>query len=213
MTPHDPNPAAGVRGLLLLAAVLLFAPACGDGSDSAASDCAACHGVQAEAWESFSSHKALYGCDFCHQMVTATPGQGHRASTACDHCHSESGHPPGQASGDADPVDICLDCHDPHGSANIYLIRETISIAPGETSAIDFRNTVGRADYGHAELGVADGGENDLEPGSGLCEACHVRTVYYNRTAAAEDHFTDRCTRCHDHAVEFLAVRTHRSDR
>ncbi len=193
----------------LLFALILFAiPACGgdsgEPSDAASAECATCHGVQADAWENFSSHRALYGCAFCHEEADSTPGTGHRASPGCDRCHSEQGHPPKGILFPRDGrLDTCPSCHDPHGSKNIYLIRESLSAGFGKTVCIDFRNVEGRADYSFAELGAEEGGENGREPGSGLCEVCHRWTKFYDRYATGEDHFTDRCSGCHDHAVGF----------
>lgn len=193
---------------LLLALFLFAIPACGGGSgepsDAAPAECAACHAVQAGAWENFSSHRALYECTFCHEEADPVPGPGHRASPGCDRCHSEQGHPPKGIWSSRDARnDSCLGCHNPHGSKNIYLVRESLSVGPGKTACIDFRNVRGRADFSFAELGAGEGGENGREPGSGLCEICHRWTKFYDRYAAGEDHFTDRCSVCHDHAIGF----------
>ena len=196
---------------LLLTLFLLAVPSCGGDSGEPSgivpAECATCHGAQVGAWENFSSHRALYECAFCHEEADSIPGPRHRTSSWCDRCHSEQGHPPKGIWSSRDARgDFCLSCHDPHGSKNIYLIRESLSAGFGKTACVDFRNVEGRGDFSFAELGAEEGGENGREPGSGLCEVCHRWTKFYDRYATGEDHFTGRCTGCHDHALGF-AVR------
>ncbi|MEW6439733.1 MAG: multiheme c-type cytochrome [bacterium] len=197
---------------LLLIAVLPALLSCGDdGGGSArvdASDCGGCHTGQVAAWENFSSHKGVYQtCTFCHEEADPEPGPGHRTSAWCDECHSEAAHLPerlGVAARDGSlQLITCTTCHDPMGSRNIYLVRETILVEPGRGVPVDFRNIEGRADFGFAELGTEDGGLNGIEPGAGLCEVCHAETAAYNRDGTGVGHFTSRCTGCHDHAIAF----------
>src|SRR5262249_71703 len=69
-----------------------------------------------------------------------TPGPGHRAVEACQTCHAEpQTHAPG---GTALP---CTQCHDPHGSRNINLVRETITTPSGANRPIEFNNLLGPA--------------------------------------------------------------------
>jgi hypothetical protein len=202
---------------LLAVAISLVLPACGGddrgGSGAVSSeDCGVCHVSQVAAWEGFSSHRALFDCSSCHAEVNPVPGTGHRVTPGCDGCHSEASHPaPRPASGveasdgmqQDSPTPSCARCHDPHGSKNISLIVESIRLRDGRQLAIDFRSRLGRADGSYAELPASEGGTNDREPGSGLCEVCHAGTRVYNRSGTGEAHFTRRCTACHDHAHSF----------
>jgi len=77
----------------------------------------------------------------------------------------------------------------------------------GGCVSVDFQNVEGKADFSYAELGEEEGGQNDREPGSGLCEVCHILTRYYNRYGTGEDHFTSRCADCHNHGSGFRVER------
>jgi hypothetical protein len=169
--------------------------------------CTDCHTNQATAWSNFSSHQGIYSCTFCHEEADPIPGEGHRTSPWCNQCHSEAGHPPERLGVSSESERLlfvnCLTCHDPHGSRNIYLIRERLLIGQGEPVPVDFRNIKGRADFSYAERGTEEGGQNGLEPGTGLCEVCHTRTKFYNRTATGGNHYAGRCAGCHNHAIGF----------
>lgn len=212
----------GTGGAPLLALFLLLAvSSCGGGEDGqalrSAGECSGCHASQVAAWANFSSHRGIYGtCTFCHQEASPAPGEGHRTSPWCDQCHSEANHPvPRLAAADAADAPLfttCTTCHNPMGSRNIFLIRERVLVEEGVRVPVDFRVPEGRADYGHAELAAADGGENGLEPGAGICECCHASTRYYNREGTGERHARARCTRCHDHAIGFQVETAHDAD-
>jgi hypothetical protein len=207
-------PVTGRARWALLLGLSLALHSCGDdGGESIHADpedCSGCHRAQAEAWQNYSSHKGIFGtCTFCHEEAAREPGQGHRTSPGCDACHSEQRHPPDRILSDEGlHFFTCTSCHNPMGSVNLYLIRQEILVAPGKRAAVDFRNTEGRADYSYAELGTEDGGENGKEPGSGLCEVCHVNTDAYNAAGTGRRHFTSRCVACHDHAIGFEVRRT-----
>jgi len=196
------------RWLLFLVMFSAIASCGGDESIEAGSQgCTDCHTTQATAWSNFSSHQGIYSCTFCHEEADPSPGEGHRTSPWCNQCHSEAGHPPERPGVSSESerfrFTTCLTCHDPHGSRNIYLIRERLLIGQGETVPIDFRNIEGRADFSYAERGTEEGGRNGLEPGTGLCEVCHTRTEFYNRTATGGNHYAGRCAGCHNHAIGF----------
>lgn len=202
-------PVTGRARWALLLGLLLALHSCGDDesepSHADPENCSGCHPAQAEAWQNFSSHKGIFGtCAFCHEEASREPGQGHRTSPGCDSCHSEQRHPPDRILDDEGLLFFtCTTCHNPMGSRNIYLIREEILVEPGRRVAVDFRNTEGRADYSYAELGAEDGGRNGKEPGSGLCEVCHVDTAVYNSAGTGRRHSRSRCVDCHDHAIGF----------
>lgn len=199
---------ANQKRWLLLSGILIVLASCGGDDDSdqvSSGDCGGCHTAQAAAWQNFSSHKGIYKtCDFCHEEAAQEPGEGHRSSPWCDQCHSENRHPPDRILDDEGLLFFtCATCHNPMGSKNLYLIRERIHVQPGKRVSVAFRNIEGRADDSYAELGTEDGGQNEREPGSGLCEVCHAKTSAYNNTGTGRGHYRSRCVACHDHAIAF----------
>ena len=197
--------------LIGVAVAVIIIPRGGDPQD-----CTGCHTTQAAAWENFSSHKGIYKtCTFCHEEADPVPGEEHRTSPWCDQCHSEVTHLPERYTTYEENEDLlfisCTSCHNPMGSRNLYLVRERILVEQGQHALVDFRSWEGRADYSYAELGTEDGGQNDMEPGSGLCEVCHTKTTLYNREGTGEDPYTMgcdtvRCADCHNHAIGFEKV-------
>ena len=160
-------------------------------------DCAACHADVAAAWENFSTHQVLYTCDFCHMEIDVQPGAGHRDVAWCDSCHSEKTHVPTYY--DADDtfrLISCTTCHEPHGSTNLYLIRNQVLVAEDELVTIVFQNILGLADDSYAQPGDRSG--------AGLCEVCHATTKYYNQSGTGLPHNTTKCTDCHQHSTGFL---------
>jgi hypothetical protein len=172
----------------------------GDDDDSSVdpTNCAACHQAQTDAWENFSSHSAIFTCEYCHEEVSETPGAGHRASPGCYNCHSEQTHNPIYNDPDNFRLISCNTCHEVHGSQNIYLIRTQVLVAPGKTAEVSFTNQSGRAAGSYAAPADA--------AGTGLCEVCHQNTQYYNAMGTGDSHNTDKCTNCHNHAVGFEAL-------
>ncbi|TLM59583.1 MAG: hypothetical protein FDZ69_14155, partial [Deltaproteobacteria bacterium] len=112
----------------------------------------------------------------------------------------------------------CVDCHDPHGDTNYYMVREGIS-APTATNDTQF----GSDNYGTpldtaavvnitftSLVGNAVGSYGTDQAANGICEVCHVDTVgvsYYRRGLAENNtHYTTSdCKTCHDHSGGFKA--------
>jgi predicted CxxxxCH...CXXCH cytochrome family protein len=111
----------------------------------------------------------------------------------------------------------CVDCHDPHGDGNYYMVRSHIS-AP--TASND--TTFGSDSYGTPQdtatisavtftslAGVAAGSFGISGTGNGICEVCHTQTDKYIRgSATADTHNTSgNCTTsCHTHNNSFKAA-------
>lgn len=170
---------------------------CDDDQDDEAPDmeeCQNCHISQVAAWEHPSSHSALYDCEFCHVEIYDEPVSGHRTVPWCDNCHSEQTHNPTYFQGDFQLIS-CTTCHEPHGSPNLFLMQRAIPVSRGETAEVEFTNLDGMAEGSFVQPGNL--------AGTGLCEVCHEGTTYYNRDGNGQDHFTSRCTDCHDHALGF----------
>ena len=88
----------------------------------------------------------------------------------------------------------CVQCHTPHGSPNLSLVRERI-VTPGGTEAeLLFDNRDGRADGSFASVS---------EPGAGVWEGCHRSTRHYRSDGSGSPHFPTTCVACHEHTAGF----------
>ncbi|MBI4816948.1 MAG: hypothetical protein HY791_11860 [Deltaproteobacteria bacterium] len=152
--------------------------------------CLGCHSTKVEAWNRASSHSLLFDCRTCHEVV-AESGSGHAIVPECSRCHSEGAH-----AGSA-----CRECHDPHGSVNLYMLRAELRLITGELAGIEFTALEGASEHGlvrTASIGVQ---------GSGLCETCHTETRVYRRSAGGARHHTRYCPECHLHRDGFAVPR------
>ncbi|MDH4099639.1 MAG: hypothetical protein OEV28_03600, partial [Nitrospirota bacterium] len=61
----------------------------------------------------------------------------------------------------------CRQCHTPHNTKNIFLVKEQIKTPNSGYRNVDFRSADGFADYSFA---------NKAELGTGPCETCHTKT-------------------------------------
>jgi predicted CXXCH cytochrome family protein len=151
-------------------------------------NCMFCHQDEAARHAMPSGH-ASQTCTTCHAELDPTPGMGHRAVEACQTCHpATQTHAPG---GTALP---CTQCHDPHGSRNIKLVRETITTPSGADRPIEFDNLLGLMDGSFASASA---------PGTGACEICHTTTRHYRADGTGQPHFTFSCLGCHRHDSGF----------
>jgi hypothetical protein len=112
----------------------------------------------------------------------------------------------------------CRDCHTPHSTTNIALVRTQITppqatTVPQPTKAVKFSTRVG--DSGSSAVATASFTNSD---NSGPCQVCHTRTQNPGTLAArwqnggnADTHFdaasgTAACTGCHPHNQGFKGV-------
>jgi predicted CXXCH cytochrome family protein len=155
-------------------------------------NCALCHPDQAARLARGNLHQAKFSneCSACHAEVTPEAGPGHRAKADCADCHSPervATHAPGMAI-------PCTQCHDPHGSDNIRLVRDVIRTLQGTDQPVQFDSLTGRADGSFA---------SESAPGAGLCEICHTKTQFYRADGGGLPHHVESCIRCHLHAQGF----------
>ena len=151
----------------------------GVGTDLAAeAKCLSCHVAVKAGWDHPSTHKLIYDCLECH-TTTAASGAGHASKKACADCHSEKSHPAGS-------VD-CGACHSVHGTANAFLVNDTVG-----GKAILLSKPEGKSDNGLVK-----------GTGAGICEVCHAGGKYYNGDGTGAAHETAWCIKCHSHQNGF----------
>jgi len=154
--------------------------------------CAVCHEGNAVTMVVTGGHDDIQSCEVCHNdLLPGQVGPGHRAVPACESCH------PNEATHHYPSLDseaLCTDCHTPHGSTNIFLVRELIVTPLGVAHDVTFNNEEGRADGSFASL---------TDPGTGICEICHTTTSVYRSDGTGAAHFTSTCVDCHAHADGF----------
>ncbi|HWP66454.1 MAG TPA: hypothetical protein VNO26_11120 [Candidatus Limnocylindria bacterium] len=151
--------------------------------------CPLCHEAEAARFALPSGHSSTFECTGCHAEIEPTPGPGHRAISPCAACHDNATHAPGGA---ALP---CAQCHEPHGTANLALVREELETTQETRVPIRFDSLAGQADGSFASLSA---------PGSGICEVCHTTTAFYRADGSGPaGHFTLSCLPCHRHSDGF----------
>jgi predicted CXXCH cytochrome family protein len=163
--------------------------------------CLLCHHSEPIAFATPSGHSAKLDCLSCHfQRRPNRVGRGHFATAGCPLCHEQMvGHPEAAVKRTRhDPTRNCLGCHDPHGTSNLHLIRPAIR-THGLLKSVDFVSEAGAAPGSFA---------NPADPGTGLCETCHLKTDFYRANGKGHPHFTQSCIDCHDHGVAFAPVAT-----
>ncbi len=192
-----------MRGLTV-GLLVLFVAACGtdtaprySGAPSLAEatygQCAFCHQDVAQNLVATGGHHDLdIKCERCHaDRAPGEVGPGHRRVPACAECHTEQRPHHDPAAGT--PTQ-CLQCHSPHGSGNLKLIREQILTPQSGLRAVTFTNREGLADGSYASRS---------RPGSGVCEICHTSTLHYRGDGTGSPHFDLPCVNCHEHAAAF----------
>jgi predicted CXXCH cytochrome family protein len=156
-------------------------------------NCTICHPSEASLLAKSSLHHDRFTgtCSSCHAEVSPEPGPGHRAKSACVDCHSQAKVATHVPPGITIP---CTQCHEPHGTDNIRLIRDVIQTIEDGARPIQFANFTGKADGSFASASA---------PGTGLCEVCHTQTRFYRADGSGSPHYTTTCLQCHPHDAGF----------
>jgi hypothetical protein len=103
---------------------------------------------------------------------------------------------------------VCLDCHTPHSTRNLYLIKEAIDTPNGGARTVRLYSTAGDApnSYANSTAGPAT---------AGVCQVCHTQTKnpatlaarWTSSGASDTTHYlspaTRNCASCHVHKIGF----------
>lgn len=132
------------------------------------------------------------------------------SSQLCIDCHNVSTH--SSQSTDLDYQNwqvVCLECHTPHSTRNIFLIREQILTPRSGLRTVTLYNKTGDAPNSYVD---SQAGSNT----TGICQVCHTLTTgngvarWRNTGNADAGHYqspsTKRCTNCHSHTKGFGAA-------
>ena len=96
----------------------------------------------------------------------------------------------------------CRTCHTPHGTTNIYLIREAIETPNSGIRSVVFKALSGTP--GNPNSGVL--GDDTDGVYTNICEVCHTKTKYHRNDASTPNPNHQNaadCTSCHKHALGF----------
>jgi len=110
----------------------------------------------------------------------------------------------------------CLNCHTPHQTTNIYLVRESLTTPNSGTKTVlfHFDDASGGTNPGDlpgdnpAQLSFLGdrSGANNTPYDDGICEACHTKTNHWRNDTSGGDHSHNadkRCVECHAHDAGF----------
>jgi len=142
--------------------------------------CTSCHDPHNAASDDGQITRSANSSDLCTDCHKTNGFDGYTGSQAFVANHNGSKH--------TAPTE-CLDCHTPHNTTNIMLLKTQIN---GRT--INFQNFSGAQSF-------AD------ESGNSVCEACHTNTGHHRNDAVFNStnkhHTDDKCTKCHPHSTGF----------
>ena len=151
------------------------------------------HGLASGSYGTSNNPAANKGCLDCHTNtadtlhINGTTGDTTRlqAGFTCDSCHGTSG--TASSNGiNTHHANACTNCHDPHGSSNLYMVKTT---SPG-----NFSGTVAFT----ALTGTDSFDEADSANGDDLCATCHTTTLHNRADATGVAHHEgENCLTCH----------------
>ncbi len=154
--------------------------------------CGYCHASVTQQAARSAGHGSLgLECANCHaEREAGQTGPGHQTVPTCASCHASQRTHHDLPAGTAE----CTSCHTPHGSDNLFLIQESVTLPSGAARPVEFTQLAGLAEGGLA---------SPSRPGTGLCETCHTQTRFYRSDGSGETHVSFPCFTCHPHAGGF----------
>ncbi len=132
------------------------------------------------------------------------------SSTLCLDCHALATHSSQYTSTKYGTwAVVCRECHTPHQTRNLGLIRETITTPNSGSKSVAFATTTG--DSASSTPSTSSYVNSDQ---TGPCQVCHTQTqgaggvARWRNTGNADSHYTaasgtQRCTNCHLHSAGF----------
>jgi predicted CxxxxCH...CXXCH cytochrome family protein len=134
------------------------------------------------------------------------------SSQLCLDCHNLATHSSQSTSSGYGNWQIsCGECHTPHNTHNIYLVKDAITTPNSGSKNITFYNTTGDATNSYVNSAAGSGT-------TGVCQVCHTQTKdptssnprWRNTGNSDPAHYqnggangTQRCTACHPHTSGF----------
>jgi predicted CxxxxCH...CXXCH cytochrome family protein len=182
------------------------------------------HGRQADKYPNSNNNGANRICDDCHNagvthQTANSSNNPYRLDNAdinalCQTCHaSYKSHTKPDMDDWGDTTwafnPKCVDCHDPHGDNNRFMVKRFVSFTTGSdgqgrVSGTNFVRQVTLTSVGGGQMNWSSYVKSDF---SGICQRCHnnqENMKNFSKSIYKTDHFSGtRCTSCHQHTAGF----------
>jgi predicted CxxxxCH...CXXCH cytochrome family protein len=123
-------------------------------------------------------------CKYCHMGDIFVEAETHTKTTTGSVLNWDGGNG-GANTWETNPPK-CVDCHDPHGDSNDYMIRDSIAYMTGSTVYGSPTGAMKPVSFNLTGAGLA-GDYYDVDiitPGTdGICQVCHTQNLVYNNIA------------------------------
>lgn len=96
----------------------------------------------------------------------------------------------------------CIDCHDPHGDTNIFMIHTKVSDEGSDVDGVVPVNFPNNSTVVFIKLTGVDSYDDNSGTGR-LCVVCHERTAHNGDDGGSHSNAGKECRNCHDHTQGF----------